>query len=193
MKKRAFTMAEIIITLAVIAVGAVIIAPAVTNIMPDKNKAKIIKYNTLLGNAINDMFQNEELYKPIRHYNVDTNVIEDRRGIDAIDNFVVNLRNALNINPDTNIGPDNSRWIISHIDPPSNDEIRFLLQIDLKPNKNGCIYSSNCRRPRDVDTYSFTIDSEGSVIPNDNLTRAYLSNPLVLNNREADFEKAASY
>ena len=196
MKKRAFTMAEIIITLAVIAVGSILIAPTITNIMPDNNKAKIIKYNTLLGNAINEMFQDENLYHPIYYYDENLQTTVERRGINdlleenGIENFGNELIDAIGVDGLTKIGPDNSHWTIMALGDPIFSVSIF---IDLKPDRPGCMYSDVCNKPREVDTYSFIIDAEGSVIPNDNLTRAYLSNPLVLNNRKEDFEKAASY
>ena len=52
MKKFGFTLAELLITLTIVGISVALVAPAVSNIMPDANKAKVLKYNVQLNNAL---------------------------------------------------------------------------------------------------------------------------------------------
>ena len=64
MKRRAFTLSELWVTLSVIGIVSVLVAPMVTNFMPDKNKARLLKYNVMLNDTINEILNNDALYHP---------------------------------------------------------------------------------------------------------------------------------
>ncbi len=67
MKKRqkGFTMAEILITLAIIGVVAAIALPAVTSLMPDKNKIMYLKAYDSLVSTIKSLAYNKSIFPPV--------------------------------------------------------------------------------------------------------------------------------
>ena len=64
MKKLGFTLSELLITLGIIGVAAALVAPAVTNLMPDKNKMMFIKNYNELVTITEKMLNDKELYYP---------------------------------------------------------------------------------------------------------------------------------
>ena len=67
MKKSGFTLAELMITLGIIAVAAVIAAPAISNVMPQKDKMKVIKYAVMIDDANNELLANKEFYHSTKY------------------------------------------------------------------------------------------------------------------------------
>ena len=67
MKKRGFTLAEILITLGIIAVASAILAPAIMNMRPDRYKFKVLECYKVINDATEAMLSNPEIYyrKPI--------------------------------------------------------------------------------------------------------------------------------
>ena len=191
MKKLGFTLAELIMTLSIIGVTAALIAPAVTNIVPDAKKAKVLKYNSQLNSIVNGFFNDNDIYRPITRINPQTNDPDwfcantfGVRGIACIDDFENLLREALNL--DGNRSPDNSIWNFA------GDTIGgYRISVDVDANREGCSYSNACNEPRQIDTFIFRINQDGAVRAGDALTDAYLKNPLKLTNREEDLDKAA--
>ena len=68
MKKTGFTLSELLITLAVIGVVSALALPAVSGIIPDKNKAKILKYNAELNNIVSSILTDDSVYRPYTGY-----------------------------------------------------------------------------------------------------------------------------
>ena len=64
MKKFGFTLAELLVSLTVIAIAATMMASLSGNLMPDKNKVKVLKFHSAISNALESMFNNENLYNP---------------------------------------------------------------------------------------------------------------------------------
>lgn len=64
MKKRGFTLTELLITLGIIGVAAALAAPVVTNIIPDKNKMIYMKNYKELATITQKMLNDPELYQP---------------------------------------------------------------------------------------------------------------------------------
>lgn len=62
MKKRGFTITELLITLAIIGIAAALAGPAVVNLMPDKNKAMFMKNYKELSTLTQKMLDDPELY-----------------------------------------------------------------------------------------------------------------------------------
>lgn len=59
MKKNGFTLTELIITLSVIGVVSAFIMPAITKLMPDRNKTKVLALYSQVVNAVGTVFENE--------------------------------------------------------------------------------------------------------------------------------------
>ena len=188
MKKNGFTLSELIVTLSIVAIGSVMVAPLVSNIMPDKNKVKVVNFYKQIGLAVDEMFNDETIYKPVKYYDTTSKKVVNTIGLKAIGEFDTHLKNRLGIDSNGN-GPENTHWEINR------DQSGFFeIIIDLDKNKEGCVYSkTTCSSPKEVDKYCIIIDEYGGIRPSDNLTRAYLENPTVMNNIKADFKKAKNY
>ena len=63
MKKIAFTMMELLLAIAVIGITAAIVAPALTNAMPDKTKMQVIKAHKVLADVTHDLLNDPSLYR----------------------------------------------------------------------------------------------------------------------------------
>lgn len=187
MKKFGFTLAELLITLTIVGISAALVAPAVSNIMPDANKAKVLKYNTLLNNALTTMF-NDEKYRPYTKYNDSTGETSlNCEGLACIAKFDVLLHEALGLDDDTFETADGSFW---NIDGNSDG---YTVSITIKPEKSRCSYSDDCDTAQEIDTFIFKIDKNGNVSAGDALTDAYLNNPSKLNDKKNDLDRAARF
>ena len=62
MKKYGFTLSELLVAMAIIGIAAAIAAPAITKMMPDRNKSKVLKYYTTINNITTDLLSNENIY-----------------------------------------------------------------------------------------------------------------------------------
>ena len=62
MKKFGFTLSELLITVGIVGVVAALTAPAVSNIMPDKNKMMFMKNYKELTTITEKLLQDPELY-----------------------------------------------------------------------------------------------------------------------------------
>ena len=63
MKKHGFTLAEVLISLGIVAVVAALTAPSLINLMPDKSKLKVIKAHKILSDVTSEMLNNPALYR----------------------------------------------------------------------------------------------------------------------------------
>ena len=122
MKKFGFTLAELIITLSIIAIAAALIAPSLNKLVPDKNKVSVIKYNTKIQNTIEDMFNDQNLYHPTT---VSVNTLSCE-GIACIDDFEDLFRERLIDNV-----TDGSKWELTS-DPVTGE---YTLSIDIDSKK----------------------------------------------------------
>ena len=189
MKKFGFTLAELLITLTIIGISAALVVPTVGNIMPDENKAKVLKYSVQLNNALATMFNDENLYQPsIISYNAEGEAIFDCEGVACFGNFAETLGRTIGLDDNTLETPDGSLWDIEE-----NNNNTCTISIHTRPVKSNCSYSANCNTARDVDTFVFRIDNLGNVSAGDALTDAYLRNPLQTGNRKEAFATAQSY
>lgn len=176
MKKTGFTIAEIVITLSIISVAAVLSMSAITNIVPDKYKVKVLNSYAKLGNAINSIFNNEEWYYPQAACH----------GLECVTDPDVKLKELLGI--DGTSGPDNSTWTFTSLAAGG-----YTLTIDMDASKAGSTVFSANTNIKDVDSFIFNIDNSGAITPGDALTEAYLKNPLNINDKKADVNAAKTY
>lgn len=62
MKKKGFTLAEILITLSIIGIASAIAAPYLTKAIPDKYKTRVLKNYQTISQVTDDLLANENLY-----------------------------------------------------------------------------------------------------------------------------------
>lgn len=60
--KKAFTLAEVLITIAIIGIVSAITLPVINNLMPDKNKTLYLKTYDTISNTIKELAANSKLY-----------------------------------------------------------------------------------------------------------------------------------
>ena len=176
MKRFGFTLSELLISIAIIGVIAAFVAPAVSDLMPDKNKSKVLKYNAVINNFLIDTFNDPSQYNP-----------NNGEGIVTVANFEAKLRTALEIDASTNKSPDGSLWTITQ-DVTTGT---YSLVVDVEPNNSTSVqYSANDKDPKDIDTFVLNIDKFGNVDAGDPLTQAYLRNSKKMNDKKNDFVSA---
>ena len=173
MKRFGFTLSELLISIAIIGVIAAFVAPAVSDLMPDKNKSKVLKYNAVINNFLIDTFNDPSQYNP-----------NTGEGIETVADFATKLRTALEIDASTNKSPDGSLWTITQ-DATTGT---YSLVVDVEPNNSTSVqYSANDKDPKDIDTFVLNIDKFGNVDAGDPLTQAYLRNSKKMNDKKNDF------
>lgn len=184
MKQSGFTLAELVITLSIIGMAAVLFAPKLVNIVPDKYKVKVLQYVALMENTTTAIMSDDTLFKQEYKYNAEQDETSPTcYGLECVNNFETVFKEKLGIKNDLT-GPENTKWTISL---SSNGD--YEITIDMDGSKTGCVYSSSCK-PKDVDTFKFILNKHGSVVPNDALTAAYIKNPFNINDRKADLDSA---
>ena len=183
MKKHGFTLSEVIVALGIAGVTAALVVPVLSNLVPDKNKTKILNYHTNLENAIEDILSDETLYHPYTRFNpVTGNTFISCTGLECVGNCDLEIQKRVGVNGP--MGPDNSMWVFE-----DDNNGGYIITINLEPSKNAIVYSSTTKI-KDVNAYKFTIDKFGSIAPGDALTEAYIKNPFNVNDKKAD-EKVA--
>ena len=180
MKKTGFTIAELIVTLGIVGVVAALTAPAVTNLMPDQNKIRVIEYNTELTNAINDILSDESLFRQRTVIGANGEPELSCTGLACVNNFRAELEQKLSV---VNGRYKNFAWVFNDF---GDGSYRTLLYTNNEPTSRPYMG----RNPNDVNCFFFNIDANGAVLPGDSLTEAYLKNPLKMNDREKDFAEA---
>ena len=78
MNKRGFTLAEVLISLGIVGVCAAILSPAIVNIMPDKNKTRVLQYYSAISNANVELLNDDEIYYRKLNYEKDS---DNKEGI----------------------------------------------------------------------------------------------------------------
>lgn len=189
MKKRAFTLSELMVTMAIIGVVAALTAPAMTNLFPDKNKAKVLRYNALLESAISAALEDETIYHPHTDYKtVGTELVtflakDDGTECEALACLETDFADYISSNViDKN--KDGSSWQISE----SNGIYTIQVQTDSKESK---VFSNGTTK--NINTFIFKVNQFGNIYPGDALTDAYLTNSLKTNDKKADINLAKRF
>ena len=175
MKKFGFTLSELVVTLAIVGVAAALIAPNLSNLVPDKHKPKVLRYNAVLNNAVISIMNKKGYFQTVFENNLP-------------DNYIQNLRNdlaqELKLDPQFRYS-DGSRWNIVDLTDQGGEII-----IDTEPSVTKGQYGMDRDRLSDIDTFIFRIDDAGNVSAGDPLTAAYLLNPTKLNDSKRDLATA---
>jgi prepilin-type N-terminal cleavage/methylation domain-containing protein len=217
MKKGGFTLAEILVTLGIIAVLAAITMPLLGSITPDKKKVMVIKYQKVLSDLASEIATNlsyswipsdTQLYcvgfgcydePPVLLGDSYTGVNKFRDilwtkldGEKEADENYFNTTDGVRIkytskNPTLKM---NIGGIASSSEIYSHQFLDSIITIDVDGENEGnnCVYSSSCKKP---DQFKFWINTYGKVEANDPLTAAYIKNSSKLNDRKKDVATAS--
>ena len=184
MKKFGFTLAELLVSLTVIAIAATMMASLSGNLMPDKNKVKVLKFHSAISNALESMFNNENLYHPGQRIE-GNQVVASCEGVECFGNFD-DFQNLLIARvPQSFMG---GTWDIAE----NENHTGYIITLDIDPNNATQTSYTTEVDVRDIDSFVLNLDKYGELTPGDNLTRAYLENPLNLKSRKEDLAKAES-
>ena len=220
MKKNGFTLAEVLIAMGIIAVVAAMTAPMLDNLMPDKNKAKVLKVYNTVSNINADLLKDASLYM-IDNNDPPCNGIEctdaptnpqysnDNR-YRGTSKYCYLLADKLNLAEDINemqpfhaIGlartlirfdtTDGLHWTVGC------SAIHQRVPI-IRDVPNSCSFTIRTDDENECqygfcdsgkyNTFGFEVQSSGRLLGADGLTRAYLKNPTKLNDKKADLENA---
>ena len=186
MKKSGFTLAELVITLSIIGIASAIVAPALTNLIPDRNKAIVLKYYSTINNTMNDIFNDERIYHPSTGYTVsgtETTYFLTKDGSTACEGI-----SCINGNfPEIFIQRMGSNDPQTRIILSGDVDAGYIFTIDTDTTKIGTRFIGSMKN---VDTFVLKMDKYGKLSAGDALTDAYLKNPLNLNDKKTDFKVA---
>lgn len=203
MKKLGFTLSEVIIALGIVGIVATITTPMISSLIPDKNKALVLKTYKIISGI------NEDLLNTPAYYLAPT---KDQASLDyciklgctqppKLEGLTGNEFSGTNKYPrllayhlDTEgavtsskfVTIDKAVWTFSgaHTATGGNVEITVDFNGDKGPN---AVFSSSNKKP---DRFKFKVDVHGGVTGADPLTKAYLANPYKLNDRANDYKNA---
>lgn len=209
MKKTGFTLAEILVTLGIIAVLAAITMPLLGSITPDKKKVMVIKYKKVLTELAAEVANDPALYwrpadkycialgcyteiPPVTPYNDAkyTGVNKFRNilwskleGTEESNEDYFNTADGMRLKYTANSSTvslgGNSYQLLDSI---------ITMDVDGQDKGNNCAYSSSCKKP---DQFKFWINTYGKVEGCDPLTVAYLKNSSKLNDKKKDLSAAS--
>ena len=193
MKRKGFTLSELLIALSIIGIASALFAPVISDIMPDKSKSFIMKYYSNISQINSEILDNSSLYDIS-----DTCSGLDCKGTPTNTEFascsnqsskygcivgkILGLDNYNELNGIvTGETADGTTWTIGT--SGSSYTISMVLNNGGKSGK----YSSSNKNPN---TFIFKVDNWGDITAGDVMTYAYIKNPLNMNNKKKD-RKAA--
>lgn len=211
MKKNGFTLSELLVALGIIGVIAAITAPALSNLMPDKTKAQVLKLYKIITDANRDLLNDRGAYinysDPTNTECVGfecTNAVANPEYVDSNDDpisgsskyaklmahYKLDCTQISDIEEEVDFFTTDQMWWFFNGQTVGNDyNITITIDTNLPTFSPNCTYSNDCQNP---DTFIFRVDPRTGVVTGiDPLTRAFLENPLKINDRRRDRERAA--
>lgn len=186
MKKRGFTLAELLVTLGVIGVVAAITAPSLNNLMPKKNKVQALKVYKIINDTTIDLLNDSGFYwtadcsdgldctaQPLKEPNNGISKAQATGGAKygmllCSTLYTSGCTSATNVTFTTN---DGMTWEVT----PAR---KITVDINGSESPN-CIYPS-CNKP---DRFSFSVDKNGVVTGADAKTKEFIADPYKLSGK----------
>lgn len=202
MKKQAFSISELLITLAVIAVITVILLPGLVKMTPDKKKMTIINAHSKIVKTVEQILDDDSIYncpedsenegfacqdKP-DSVEFNDNIYSGDTKFEQIVAYKLGLKET-NDSEDLKWKESNgSTWDFEK--KGNNNSAYYIITIDTDGKKGSNKYygENNTTKP---DRFRFKVNNYGGVIGYDAMTEAYLRNSLKLNASEEDEKSAA--
>ena len=205
MRKRGFTLTELLVAMLIIGVIAAITAPMISGLMPNKEKMIVLKYHKVLSDICQELINDKSLYweeensgKPCHGfgctqqpmyapYNGDskykdssklTSLIFDKLEGVAEDSNHFTTSDGVNIITNS-YSPNSSGDFITY---------DMVVYVKFRNHEDNIItFASNNKK---YNTFVYWIDTNGKVHANDSLSVAYLKNPTKLNDKHTDIKAA---
>ena len=184
MKKHGFTLAEVLITLGIIAIGAATIAPLYMESKPDKYKIKVLRCYNTLSEASDRLLSNPYIYSKERldSFGAPAPISGFSTSYTGDCKFPLLVKDLLKLETVTNCADgsytgrtkDGTEWGFTKKDDIYEYDVTITF-----PQRSGTscgpYNASSCRNPN---VYMFTVDNIGEVSPHedDALTKAYIRN-----------------
>lgn len=214
MKKTGFTLAELLVTLGVVGVVAALVAPAVSNMIPDRDKMLLLKKYNEVAEINTVLLDNSQLYftkntgdrnniaclglgctqQPVlAPYNT-----PDYAGDKKYPNLLASMLGVKKEDVTFNskgaqfTTKDGTSYTVNFLTSQNASLAKHgaaQLWISLKGEKDDLLlYQFNNKKPK---AYQFIVKTDGSVLPSkaDPLGGAYLRNPMK-NNKKQDYQLA---
>lgn len=222
MKKLGFTLSELLVAIGVVAVGAALVAPTVSNIVPDKNKIKVINcYNKIseinqkLLNAP-DLFATEYVYKdgkrilksfgladedpPLRYKNNPLFILTFQEQYYSSSSKYRNIFSEMLTGEKYPDGggiklEDGSVLEIKtrEYNPTTPVTVMIPMVLDIDGKDKGKNCSYDGNKCKKPDIFKFKVDESGNVTAGDAMTDAYLTTIGKSNSQKDDKELAKKY
>ena len=201
MKKLGFTLAEIIIAVAVVGAIAAVSIPLVNTVIPDGKKVQVLKTYKQLISLNQELLSSPSIYvesngciglgctqKPLGWSPANANLgnyVKDGTKYIAI---LADFLNATEFDFSSKVPNFTTRdgvvWSLS------KEKDLYILTIDIDSSGDDCTHSDKCENP---DQFKFLINPMGKVFGGDSLTITYLANPHKLSDRKNDFKNSIKY
>ncbi|MCQ2754643.1 MAG: type II secretion system GspH family protein [bacterium] len=214
MRKKAFTLSEVLIALTVIGVVAAIVAPSLSNLIPNKDKVTFLKIYDSISTAASDIIEN-----PAYYYGYSKNYykcmgfacdseIKDKsmisydtsyEGIGKHQCLIADILNNKNSSSSFSCEPAKSEntfspisgiTVIMKTEDINKGNYYTNITINLGKDNKGVdkiyhLYMDNWGR---INCGSFTKSSNGIKVTPDTMAQTFVDNRLKLNNKKEDSE-----
>ena len=209
MRKRGFTLTELLVAMLIIGVIAAITAPMISGLMPNKEKMIVLKYHKVLSDICQELINDKSLYweeennsgRPCHGfgctqqpmyapYNGDSKYKDNLKLTSLIFDKLEGTQKDSN-----HFLTTDGMYLITVPSGPSTggdfDATSTLFFIQFRDFEKQTLVSYNSDNKK-YNCFSFMIDTYGKLHPHDSLTYAYLQNSTKLNDKKADLKLAAS-
>lgn len=200
MKKHGFTLAEVLITLSIIAISAAILAPLYIQAKPDRYKFKVLNYYNLINDATDRLLSNPAIYKePKLSSNSAEEFDANSFALTGLDNpdtdgckYPSLMKQLLNLtdkdsscsnNEYTGMTSDGTEIKFTYDSTNNNCDILLTFP---QPFGSSCesddhTYDADeCRSPY---AFKFEVDNSGDVTGADDLTKTFINNAFNIHKR----------
>ena len=220
MKKLGFTLSELLITLGIIGVAAALAAPAVTNLMPDKNKMMFMKNYKELTTITEKMLNDKELYST-KYEIAERDIDKDNDGdIDYYMGEKYPICVGLACTSKTTkaelgdgfgglnkyasllayyFGVEARGTAAQGVNFQTNDGtywfvkyivLRDIYNVSISIDSKEVTPVYSQTNNKNIKTFTLEVDKFGNVTPADSLSKAYLLNPNNMHNKKIDYNCA---
>lgn len=183
-KQKAFSLAEVLICISVIAVMYALLTPMMAKYSPKEKKVMLKKSYSTIEKVIDRMINDDVAYPDIKQGFDFIEATSKSSGydkfcyyfIDSMNTVEHNYRNEDNTGTCTAKTSDGIYWSIENINPASNDDYSKKISVDINGAKNpNCAYNgSSCKDP---DQYFVLVRRDGKIKLSDTYVIGLLENP----------------